>query len=100
MDLPSAFGSVLGAAARVFDAVAKAKDGVQYDTMKTCTTYFATSKGQGLMSFAIIRFPELFPLKSYMEHSPEVSFQEICSNYNQTWPTSNERAIEKSAWKA
>ena len=82
LDSPSAFGSVLGAAARVFDAVAKAKAGVHYNTLSACTTYFGISRGQGLISFAISRFPELLPLKSHMERVPRASFQEICSNYD------------------
>ena len=84
MESASLFGTTIGAAARVFDAIAKAEDGVHHETARTCTNYLSFGRGQGFLSFACLRFPELLPLKIEMENVPKASLRETRGTYEST----------------
>ena len=75
------FGSAIGAAARIFDAIARAEIGVHGDTNRTCTTYLSFGRSQGFVGFACMRFPEFLPLKKHMESASRSSFQEAQLHY-------------------
>lgn len=81
IEAPALFGTTIGAAARIFDAVARAEDGVHYDTTRTCTTYLSFGRAQGFVGFAYMRFPELLPLKKQMESASRAPFKEAQGNY-------------------
>ena len=78
---PSLFGSAIGAAARLFDGLAKAEKGVHQITARSWTTYLGSGRGQGLISCAMLRFPELSPLEIHMETASKCSFKEAQGIY-------------------
>jgi hypothetical protein len=75
------FGTAIGAVARIFDAVARVEDGVLQKTARNCTTYFSFGRGQGFVTFATLRFPELLPLKSHMKRASNASFEDARGIY-------------------
>ncbi len=81
LESTSNLGAAIGAAARMFDVVARAEDGVHHDTARTCTTYLSFGRGQGFITFASLRFPELSPLKSDMESVSRGSLRETRGTY-------------------
>ena len=81
IESPTIFGKLIGAAARIFEAVAKAEKGLHNETLRTCSTYLSSSRGQGLISSSILRFPELRLLKVHMESVLSGTFQETQSTY-------------------
>ena len=84
MEGAAVFGAAIGAAARIYEAVAKAEDGVHGDTTQTCATYLSFGRSQGFVGFAYMRFPELSPLKKHMEKASRVSFKEAQKDYETT----------------
>ena len=81
MESPTIFGQLVGAAARIFEAVAKPEKGIHNETLRACPTYLSSSRGQGLISSSILRFPELLPLRTHMETASNGTFQETQSTY-------------------
>jgi hypothetical protein len=69
------FGSALGAAARFFESIAKAETGIYQNELKGWTDYFNFGSGQGFLSHATLRFPELLPLRTDMENALNLSLE-------------------------
>ena len=81
MECPTIIGKLIGAAARFFEAIAKAEKSLHNGTLRTCSTYLSSSSGQGLISSSILRFPELLPLRIHMESAASANFQGTQSTY-------------------
>lgn len=76
-----AAGKAIGNAARVFEAVASSEKGVSLDTARDCASYSDASRGYGLISSALVIFPELGVMQSDMDQGVRMSFEEAKAAY-------------------
>ena len=76
------FGMALGAAARIFDLMYKADRRIYQQIGMSEGYHCSSGRGQGFISHAVMRFPELLPHKSNMENIPNVSFGETNGLYD------------------
>ena len=76
------FGRALGAAARIFDLIHRLDRRIYEEIVMQESHYCSSGRGQGFISHAIMRFPELLPHKLNMENIPNVSFGETNGLYD------------------
>lgn len=81
IEMRRAFGTVLGCAARVFEAVKNAEDGFQGSPASECHSYFTSSYGVGYVSFAVTKFPELKAFRREMDLGARKSTEEALRTY-------------------
>lgn len=68
-EMKSSLGSILGGAARISQAIAMADEGISRKLRRNWTNYCDALFGHGFINNAIEWFPELEPLRKYMEDS-------------------------------
>jgi len=76
------FGSAIGSAARIFQAIAEADENVSEKWLLWCRTYSPQSFGKDFANFAVSRFPELEDLSELIDGALRVSsFEEAAREY-------------------
>lgn len=81
IEMSRSFGTALGCAARVFEAVKKAEGGFHGTPASDCCSYFTSSYGVGYVSFATTRFPELKCVRTHMDRGASKSTEEAARTY-------------------
>ena len=82
MKLGTAFGNVIGSAARIYQAVFDADEVLPKDWIRDCHSYFPNSHGPAYVQFAVTRFPELEPLRHIMSSAASIqTANEACSQF-------------------
>ena len=74
MRVPETLGSMLGAAARLFQAITCAEEPLTHGALRTNRNYCEAAHGPGFIANAIKWFPELSKLRSFMETALKKSF--------------------------
>jgi hypothetical protein len=85
MDARQDFGRLMGAAARVFEALTNSDTGGIFDS-NDCISWFGFQQGQyghGLSDSASSLFPELLPLGPYIDIETDMSVAHAVDSYNQ-----------------
>jgi len=76
------FGTAIGSAARIFQAIAEADEKVPEKWLLWCRTYSPKSFGKDYAHFAVYRFPELEDLSEFIDEASRVlSFEEAARKY-------------------
>jgi len=76
------FGTAIGSAARIFQAIAEADEKVPEEWLLWCRTYNPKSFGKDYAHFAVYRFPELKDLSEFIDEASRIlSFEEAARKY-------------------
>ncbi|KAF2188003.1 hypothetical protein K469DRAFT_628263 [Zopfia rhizophila CBS 207.26] len=79
--LKSNFGTALGCAARIFEAVAKAEPGIDFDTRKNWIYYTDAGSGHGYVQNLVYWFPELKVVETKIQEAAGFNYLDARNKY-------------------